>query len=208
LAATVAGCSPARVCAQAGLVFAPETAWTGFRDVHHRDECRLAHQILTLGQPANKREWALDRIGTCGPEGGEALATQFQAKRLANDDTPELEDLVIAARDFVDGNLYRAALGIASDGTAGTAARVDAIRIIFGMLRPGTRATYEEFADAETTITGAFTVQPTYGTPLPTTAAEDARKAMQDVRRTAQTEAVRNAAGKLFVAASVSARPH
>ena len=33
--------------------------WRGYTDEQHRNDCRLAHQVLTLGQPAVKREWAL-----------------------------------------------------------------------------------------------------------------------------------------------------
>ena len=42
--------------------------------VQLRNECRLAHQILTKGQPANQRDWALEFIRRCGSLGGEAIA--------------------------------------------------------------------------------------------------------------------------------------
>ena len=33
--------------------------------VKHRNDCLLAEQVLTHGQPANKRDWALNYIGSC-----------------------------------------------------------------------------------------------------------------------------------------------
>ncbi len=34
--------------------------------VHHRNNCRLAGQVITTGRPAAHTTWALSYIGACG----------------------------------------------------------------------------------------------------------------------------------------------
>lgn len=116
-------------------------------DRRHRADCRLAHQVLTKGQPAVKREWALGKIRVCEELGGEALAAELRRHRQAESPTEALEEAVRATRDFVDARLAEVALDITSDPSAGTAARVQAIRVLSYQITPGSSASFEELTD-------------------------------------------------------------
>lgn len=98
--------------------------------VQARNDCRLAVQVLVHGQPANKRDWALTVIDDCGPEGADAIAHALREERRASTRSPGLDDLATAATSIVDAEVFRAALEIAGDVTAGEAARVHAIGIL------------------------------------------------------------------------------
>lgn len=99
-------------------------------EVQARNDCRLAFQVLVHGQPANKRDWALTVIGDCGPEGADAIAHALREERRASTRTLGLDDLANVASTIVDAEVFRAALDIAGDATAGEAARVHAIGIL------------------------------------------------------------------------------
>lgn len=102
--------------------------------VQARNDCRLAHQVLVHGQPANKYNWALTIIGDCGPEGADAIAHALRAQRSAQARSAELDDLASVASMIVDAEVFRAALQVASDETAGEAARVHAMSIIHAQI--------------------------------------------------------------------------
>lgn len=194
--------------AQGGqVVYAPDSVWRGYRDARQREECRRADHVLATGHPASDRDAAMDIIGTCGPLGGTALARELVAVRNRAHPGAELDAVVNASRDFVDGTLFRTALALAVDRRAGRAARVTAVRVIYGMFEPGTISSYAFFANDSTAFRGAFMASPHFGTPLPKTAASETAAAMERVYRdTTQPRAVRNAAFKLMVVSHRLAR--
>lgn len=98
--------------------------------VQARNDCRLAHQVLVHGQPANKRDWALTVVDDCGPEGADAIAHVLRTQRIATTRSAGLDQLANAASMIVDAEVFRAALEVAADETAGEAARVHAIGIV------------------------------------------------------------------------------
>src|ERR687886_776991 len=54
--------------------------------VKHRNDCRLAEQVLTTGEPAPRREWAQVYISYCGFEmWGRSMATAVQRSRNSTD---------------------------------------------------------------------------------------------------------------------------
>lgn len=115
------------------------------KDQKHRAECRLAHQVLTQGQPADKRDWAVGKTRTCPSLGGEAIASELDRLRTVDQRTDELERVVLATSSFVDRRIVSRALDIASDAAAGTAARVQAIRVLSHQMAPSALTQYEQF---------------------------------------------------------------
>jgi len=151
-------------------------------DEHHRNRCRLAHQVLTLGQPANRREWAMETAPTCGASGGEALAALLEQHRGDSDDSPALETVVLLASRLTDASIFQAALRVGSDGTAGTVARAAAWRTTLYQLVPGSYARPEAREDGEEVVESGTvsTAAPMTGAPLPANQLALARRALED----------------------------
>lgn len=137
-----------------------------YADEQHRNDCRLAHQVLTAGHPAGRHEWALETVPGCGALGGEALAAMLLAHR--GDDTAgdELGVLVGASLTLRDAALFGAGLQLAGDAAAGQAARVAGWQVVHAQLTgvyPATGAGTEDEAEASSTLLSA---PPVYGVPL------------------------------------------
>lgn len=96
--------------------------------VKHRNDCRLAEQVLTHGQPANNRAWALRVISNCGPLGGEAVATLLHDYKYATERTQEYEEIVLLATRLTDRSIYEAAMELSRDPEATNLARIQSIR--------------------------------------------------------------------------------
>ncbi|HLM69208.1 MAG TPA: hypothetical protein VK358_16840 [Longimicrobium sp.] len=99
-------------------------------EVTLRNDCRLARQVLVHGQPANKYDWALRVIEDCGADGADAIAHELRDLRKLHERTPSLDRLSESGRRLIDVAVFRAAMDIASDETAGEAARILAISLI------------------------------------------------------------------------------
>ena len=65
--------------------------------VHHRNDCRLAEQILTQGQPAGKRDWALEIIGSC-PQAEAILPSLWSAPPADEQELEALYHLSVQAK--------------------------------------------------------------------------------------------------------------
>lgn len=162
-----------------------EQAWL----VQRRNDSRLARQVLVHGQPANRRDWALGQINSCGALGGESLAAAIPRYRTVSAPGGEMEKLVQSAAYLTDGNIFNAALALAADESAAGAARIQAIRIAYHQLNPAVYQSYEAFlTDSwETGIVhvGSITSEaPPQGTPLPGDALERAIRVLQRILAT------------------------
>jgi hypothetical protein len=151
--------SPAAAIAQAELV-----PWTGYVDVRHRNDCRLAQQVLTLGQPAGKREWALDTIPACGPMGAEAVSRQLLAAAAAGD-TAALRVAVRLSSGFVHPDLFEAGAQLAERARFGPVVRVHGLRVLFMQIQPTFWVGFDEitqppFGDDFARAVGRSTNQP------------------------------------------------
>jgi hypothetical protein len=131
---TLAACAPRAVLAQDR----PDS-------VHHRNDCRLAAQVISTGQPLPRREWALAVIQGCR-EGGPALARAMRESRLSSD-TAYLNALTWPAIRLRDGEIFQAAMQVAADRGASTQARVFAIRTLMWSMYPGGGIDYADLAD-------------------------------------------------------------
>lgn len=120
----VAACAPAVMTAQAN----PDS-------IHHRNDCRLAEQVLSTGHPAPREEWALGVIWNC-PDAGATLAAALTAARTSAD-TAYLNALTAPFIQLRDGQVFAAALTVAGDRGASLPARVAAIRTLMYAVRPG-----------------------------------------------------------------------
>ena len=180
------------VAADPGLGQVPDS-------VLRRNDCRLAHQVLTLGKPANRREWALHFIDGCGELGGQALASLVLEHRLEDEVGGELEQVVTRTQFLVAQEIFDAASDVAVDAGAGTVARVQAIRILFTQLYPGSLDPYDSFSENTTVVGGTLTEAALRNEPLP----KEAFLATESRLRTLLTEGVvpdpvRNAATRLL----------
>jgi hypothetical protein len=121
--------------------------------VRHRNECRLAQQVLTHGQPANRYDWALRMSTRCGEVGGAGLAALIRRHRSETTDTAHFEGIVQTASQFRDQQIFEAALDLVQDGGASPFARVQGARILYHQLFAGTFYRYEDLI-FESTIAG------------------------------------------------------
>lgn len=113
--------------------------------VKHRNDCRLAKQVLETGHPAPHRDWALQRIDGCDPNlAGEALASAMRRLRTSSDHVV-LAQLARRARPIHDASFFAAALEIAGDRGASIPARVAAFRALMWFQEPNRVLTDSEF---------------------------------------------------------------
>ena len=118
--------------------------------VKHRNECRLADQVVTTGQPAPHLRWALGYLAACGA-GAQGSAVSQAVRRLRTEtDTAMLGPYWRVPQYLVDGRLFEAAEEIAADRGASTQARVFALSALIGAIRPGYMSEYHQ-------LVGGFT---------------------------------------------------
>lgn len=95
--------------------------------VKHRNDCRLAEQVLRTGHPAPHTKWAREFIGFCGYDvWGRATAAEVRRLR-ASQDVKELKEAWRGIASLVDANFFEAAAEIAGDRGASTPARTFAL---------------------------------------------------------------------------------
>lgn len=117
--------------------------------VKHRNDCRLARQVLESGHPAPHTDWALRQIGGCGAEEyGASIAAAVRRRRTASD-TAVLGRLWNPMHFLQDGSLFGAAVEIAGDRAASVPSRVFALLALIHATGVGTGATYRS-------VTGGF----------------------------------------------------
>jgi hypothetical protein len=102
-------------------------------DAHLRNDCRLASQVLTTGEPHTLREWAMDRINDCDESGGQVIAGLWDAPPS---DTVGLGRLYRTASGLLDRRLVEAVVAAASDASNATLVRVTALRVLATYVDP------------------------------------------------------------------------
>jgi hypothetical protein len=169
--------------------------------VHAHNDCRLAHQVLVHGQPSNKYAWALTVIGDCGSEGADAIAHALGAQRTARTRSAELDDIANVGSMIVDAEVLRAALDLASDETAGEAARVHAIGLIVAQITRSVLPYDALITDPRTgqVIVGdVSTSQPLVVRDLPADARVTALAVLSRLKTQSQNQVIRLAARRAF----------
>jgi hypothetical protein len=114
--------------------------------VKHGNDCRLAAQVLTTGQPAVKRGWAVTQARTC-VDVADQLATALRQSR-ASTDTARLSALTAPADWLRDGRMFSAAYDVVRDRTASVQARVFATRVLMWAFAPGDEIEYRHLVAA------------------------------------------------------------
>jgi hypothetical protein len=115
--------------------------------IKNRNDCRLAVQVITTGQPAVKTDWAMTFVRDCS-EFPAALARALREAR-ASRDTGHLNRLTAPADWLRDGGVYSAAYEVLRDRTASPEARVFAIRVLMWAYLPGMELNYSHLVDTD-----------------------------------------------------------
>jgi hypothetical protein len=102
-------------------------------EVHLRNDCRLAAQVLDTGQPANRRDWALHTIWLCGEEGPPILARMWSQ---AKTDSARAESVLDLSSRLRDSRIADAATAVARDASSPDAARLAAIILLIRYADP------------------------------------------------------------------------
>jgi hypothetical protein len=113
---------------------APLTAQAEPDDVQHRNDCRLAAQVIRTGQPAPHTEWAYSYILRCGQEGAAVVAEQWRGQ--SSFDEQVLWRLMIAAGRLRTRAVYDAVREAAADQSASREVRIYALAMLYNYARP------------------------------------------------------------------------
>lgn len=118
------------------LLWKPLSAQSGERtDPHLRNDCRLAAQVLRTGNPAPRREWALDAIRRCDVSGPDVISDLW--RNAAPSDPGALGQLWNATRHFNDRRIVDAVAEVALRKTAPDTTRIFAFTLLFSYAHPG-----------------------------------------------------------------------
>jgi hypothetical protein len=88
---------------------------------------------LTLGQPANRGEWALQYIGSCAEEGGDVILGLWNSPPSSD---PELQALYYASIHVADERVFDVALSVGQDPGAPAPLRLAALGTLVTYVRP------------------------------------------------------------------------
>ncbi|MGH9782816.1 MAG: hypothetical protein ACRD88_01415 [Terriglobia bacterium] len=110
-------------------------------DVHLRNSCRLAAQVLATGRPHPHYEWARDLIGACDESGGPALAALWRTD--VSEDRDELGRLVYVTSRLRDQRILDALLETARAPSPSVQVRLSAVRVLVSYFAPGRDAPLE-----------------------------------------------------------------
>jgi hypothetical protein len=102
-------------------------------EAHHRNQCRLAGQVLTTGHPEPKREWARSYVTMCEEEAPEFFASEWAR---VEGDTARLGDLVFDSGRIRDERLYEALRSVVSDRSRPELVRVGAMLVLSRYVDP------------------------------------------------------------------------
>lgn len=105
-------------------------------EVRHRNDCRLAAQVLQTGHPANRAGWAVEMIGTCAKEGPAVLVQLWSQPAL---DSTTAGQLLNAGSRIRDERIARAALEVARNASHRETVRVMAIALLIFYADPYSR---------------------------------------------------------------------
>jgi hypothetical protein len=111
-------------------------------DVHLRNDCRLAVQVLMHGHPANKRDWALWRISGCDESGPPVLAHMW---RQVPADSASLGKAVRYSVRLRDRRVYDVLSSIARDRSVPALKRAAALHLLGRWAQQGLNLHYRQF---------------------------------------------------------------
>jgi hypothetical protein len=112
--------------------------------VKHRNDCRLARQVVVTGHPVPHLRWALGYLAGCGAGEQGAAVAQAVRRLRAETDTSVLRPYWSVTGYLLDRRLFEAAEEIAIDRSASTQARVFATSALISVVRPGFISDYSQ----------------------------------------------------------------
>jgi hypothetical protein len=101
--------------------------------VKHRNDCRLAAQVLTAGEPRTKRDWARGYIRNCENEGPPAIVAEW---RNVPSDTAAVVQLMHASTAIRDMRIYEQVRTVAADRSRSDVIRVGAMHVLDSYVDP------------------------------------------------------------------------
>lgn len=113
--------------------------------VHRRNNCRLAEQVIRTGHPANKTAWAWDYVGYCPRELQVPLLVARMQQARRSTDEAFVSAALLRASTLRDATLFREVLGVAGDPEATEIARVYAFLTLDALRDPSRAPDYELF---------------------------------------------------------------
>lgn len=120
-------------------------------DVHLRNDCRLAAQILTFGNPQPHYGWALETIPRCDLSAGSALASLWSNPPQ---EPAELDRIVLASVEIRDLRIQGAVEAAAADSARPVLVRLAALRVLAGYVDASVRASFDDLAPDSSTRFG------------------------------------------------------
>jgi hypothetical protein len=102
-------------------------------EARHRNQCRLAGQVLTTGHPEPKREWARRYVTSCREEAPAFFAAEWAR---VEGDTARLGDLVFDSGRIRDERLYQALRNVVADRSRPELARIGAMLVLARYVDP------------------------------------------------------------------------
>jgi hypothetical protein len=103
-------------------------------DVHLRNDCRLAAQVLRTGQPATKTSWAWAVISLCANDGPPVLAELWAS--VSSDDSARAETVLNASSRLRDQRIADAARRVAMNPANTDAVRLSGIILLIRYADP------------------------------------------------------------------------
>lgn len=104
------------------------------KEAQGRNDCRLAAQVVTTGQPAPHREWAYTVIQGCEDAGPASIAALWTgSRRLVQEELPLL---VRATRGMRDARIYAALRAFAETPSTDSDARLHALALLIVYANP------------------------------------------------------------------------
>jgi len=100
----------------------------------HRNDCRLAAQVMRTGEPPTKRDWAMGYISSCGNEGPLVLGEQWSTAAF---DEQALPKLVRSSMRIRDARLFEQLRATVADRSRPAPARVGAMLVLHRYVDPG-----------------------------------------------------------------------
>ncbi|WP_331055355.1 hypothetical protein [Longimicrobium sp.] len=115
--------------------------------VHLRNDCRLATQVLTTGQPRPKLQWASQMYDRCPGFAAQVASAMLRAR--TSTDTAYLNAITFPANQLQDRAVFEAALEISADRGASIPARVYANRVLYWIRFPSAGTDYTTLVDVD-----------------------------------------------------------
>jgi hypothetical protein len=99
----------------------------------HRNDCRLAAQVLITGEPHTKRDWARDYISNCEHEGPPAIVQEW---RTVPGDTAAVVKVMRASTMIRDARIYEQVRAVVLDRSRPDVVRVGAMHVLDNYVDP------------------------------------------------------------------------